>query len=90
MKKSELRQIIKEEIHKLNESVWIYTDKNLEGRNATKLVRAAGEQGFGKYIKRVSDKKVYITNPTDEKDADELMDIIEFAVGRHNIRKKES
>jgi hypothetical protein len=62
-------------------SKWSYTDKHIHGRNVTKLVRAAGEQGYSKYIKRLSDKEVIITMPNNTREENELYDIIYFAIG---------
>jgi len=65
--------------------IFTYTDKNIEGRHATKLIRATGENGLGKYVERLSDKEVKITVPSDEKESEELLDIVEFCVGRNNL-----
>lgn len=72
------------------QETWSYIDKHTDGRNVTKFVRAAGENDLGQYVKRVDDKTVIITKPSNKKDAELLMDIIEFALGRQNIRLNEN
>jgi hypothetical protein len=62
-----------------------YTDKNILGRNLTSLVRAAGENGLSKYIERKSDNLGIITVPSNKKEAELLLDIVDFTVGRKNI-----
>jgi hypothetical protein len=76
-------------VNEANTQSWYYIDKNTLGKNVTKFVRAAGENDLGKYVERVDDRKVIITKPSDKKDADLLMDIIDFALGRHNIELNE-
>lgn len=92
--KDQIEDIQKElsKLSKINESQeqWTYTDKQINGRNATKLVRAAGEQELGKYVKRVndSDTELIITKPSNPKEAELLMDIIDYSVGIKNLKKK--
>jgi hypothetical protein len=69
----------------INKQVYTYTDKNLEGRYATRFIRSAGENGLGKYVERLSDTEVKITVPSDKKESEELLEIVEFSIGRHNL-----
>jgi len=69
----------------LNKQVFKYTDKNLEGRYATRFIRSAGENGLGKYVERLSDTEVKITVPSDKKESEELLEIVEFSIGRNNL-----
>lgn len=62
-----------------------YTDKNLEGRHLTKLVRALSDQDLEKYIQRINDREAILTVPTNESEIELFNDVVEFAVGKHNL-----
>lgn len=63
-----------------------YKDQNILGKNATKLIRAAGENGYENYIERYDEHNVFITMPKDVKEVKELYEIINYTVGVHNIK----
>jgi len=63
-----------------------YKDENVLGKNATKLIRAAGENGYANNIERYDNHHVFITMPKDVQQVKELYDIINYTVGVHNIK----
>lgn len=92
--KNLLKKIIFEQLlitNKFSDKTYKYNDKNIYGRNLTKLIRAAGEQQMDKFIKRSKkdpDKIGIIKFPNqNDKEFNILLDIVDFAVGLKNLIK---
>jgi predicted GNAT family acetyltransferase len=77
---------LKYQPEKIQGKQFTYTDANLEGRHATKLVRAAGENGYGDCVVRTSDRKLLITMPETPNDVKQFMNIVEFAIGTKDLQ----